>query len=191
MLVLGSDRMKKLLLSSGDIAAGKTTFSNKLSDRYKAVVFQKDTVKEILGDHIGFQNRAENKKLSVATMNILYHIFSNIAKTGSSIILESNFHEAEQEVLHAIANENGYQVLTLVLRGNTDVLYHRYLHRMNEENRHPVHLSTTLHIQSDFSKIAEQIRTGKIIGEAIEINATDFSYQDDEALFAKIDEFMN
>lgn len=183
--------MKKLLLITGDIAAGKTTFSNKLSDRYNAVVFQKDTVKEILGDHIGFQNRAENKKLSVATMNILYHIFSNVAKTGSPIILESNFHEAEQVRLHSIAEENGYQVLTLVLRGDADVLYQRYLHRMNEENRHPVHLSTTLHVQTDFLHIAEQIRTGKIIGEAIEINATDFSYQDDEVLFAKIDEFMN
>lgn len=40
--------MKKLLLITGDIAAGKTTFSKILSQRYCAAVFQKDTVKEIL-----------------------------------------------------------------------------------------------------------------------------------------------
>ncbi len=42
--------MKKLLLITGDIAAGKSTFSKILSARYSAAVFQKDTVKEILGE---------------------------------------------------------------------------------------------------------------------------------------------
>ncbi|MDE7206241.1 MAG: deoxynucleoside kinase, partial [Lachnospiraceae bacterium] len=58
--------MKKLLLITGDIAAGKSTFSKILSERYGVAVFQKDTVKEILGDHIGFHNREENKALSNA-----------------------------------------------------------------------------------------------------------------------------
>lgn len=183
--------MKKLLLITGDIAAGKTTFSNLLSTRYNIAVFQKDTVKEILGDHIGFQTRAENKKLSNATMSVLHHIFANIAKTGQSVIFEANFHVEEQRQMHAIAAENGYQVLTLVLRGNPDVLYQRYLHRMNEENRHPVHLSTSLHIQGDFLQIAKWIKSEEVIGTAIEIDATDFSYQSNAALLAKIDEFMN
>ena len=42
--------MKKLLLITGDIAAGKTTFSKILSAIYGAAVFQKETVKQILGD---------------------------------------------------------------------------------------------------------------------------------------------
>ena len=46
--------MKKLLLITGDIAAGKTTFSKILSKRYSAAVFQKDSIKEVLGDTIGF-----------------------------------------------------------------------------------------------------------------------------------------
>ncbi|MDE7478751.1 MAG: deoxynucleoside kinase [Lachnospiraceae bacterium] len=39
--------MKKLLLITGDIAAGKSTFSKILSKRYCTTVFQKDTIKEI------------------------------------------------------------------------------------------------------------------------------------------------
>lgn len=138
--------MKKLLIITGDIAAGKSTFSELLSKRYSIVAFQKDAVKEVLGDSIGFHNREENKRLSDATIEIMHHIFSKVAATGNSIILEANFHEAELKKLHAIAHENEYDVLTLVLRGDAEVLYERYLFRMNRENRYPVHLSTSLHI---------------------------------------------
>ena len=182
--------MNKLLLITGDIAAGKTTFSQILSERYHVAVFQKDTVKEILGDHIGFHNREENKKLSDATIAIMCHTFSQIAKTGNSVILEANFHEVEQQKLHEIARENQYEVLTLVLRGDEEVLYQRYLHRMNEEQRHPVHLSTTLHIREDFFRTAKYIRNEVVIGKMIEINATDFGYQSDAGLLKKIDAFM-
>lgn len=82
--------MRKLLLITGDLEAGKSTFSEILFKRYGIVAFQKEAVKEVLGDSIEFQNREENKRLS---------------------------DEAELKKLHAIANENQYDVLTLVLRG--------------------------------------------------------------------------
>lgn len=55
--------MKKLLLIMGDLATGKTTFANIFSKRYDTNVFSKDSVKELLGDTIGFSNREENLKL--------------------------------------------------------------------------------------------------------------------------------
>lgn len=182
--------MGKLLLITGDIAAGKSTFSEILSKRYQIAAFQKDTLKEVLGDTIGFHNREENKRLSDATIGIMCHIFSKVVVTGNSLILESNFHEAELEKLHAIANENQYDVLTLVLRGDAEVLYERYLFCMNEENRHPVHLSTSLHIKEDFIKTAEWIRTENVIGDTLLIEATDFSYQEDSVILNQIDSFM-
>lgn len=182
--------MKKLLLITGDIAAGKSTFSQILSERYRISAFQKDTIKEILGDFIGFRNREENKTLSNATIEIMCHIFSRIAITGSNVILEANFHEAELEKLHSIAAKNQYDVLTLVLRGDTDVLYHRYMHRMNEENRHPVHLTITLDVKEDFAKTAEWNRNEKAMGKTLAIDATDFSYQKDSAVLEQIDSFM-
>ena len=57
--------MKKLLLITGDLATGKSTFANILSKRYDTNVFFKDSIKEVLGDTIGFANREENKKLSI------------------------------------------------------------------------------------------------------------------------------
>lgn len=182
--------MKKLLLITGDIAAGKSTFSKILSERYQIAAFQKDTIKEILGDTIGFHDREENLKLSEATMGIFYHILKVTAVTANNLILEANFHEQELNRLHEIAEENHYEICTLVLRGEPEVLYQRYLNRMNHENRHPVHLSTTLDVKSDFIQCAKWIREEKITGTAIEVNATDFSYQSDKMLLDQIDRFM-
>lgn len=182
--------MKKLLLIMGDLATGKSTFANILSKRYDTNVFFKDSIKEVLGDTIGFSNREENKKLSSATMELMFFIFSEFGKLNKNLILESNFHTAELERLQKIAFENDYEVLTLVLRGDVEILYKRYLNRMQNENRHPVHLSTTLDVFDDFKGCTEYLRTEKILGNTMYINADDFSYQTDKKILAEIDEFM-
>ena len=147
-------------------------------------------LKEILGDTIGFHNREENKRLSDATIEIMCHIFSKVVITGNSLILESNFHEAELKKLHEIARNNQYDVLTLVLRGDAEILYDRYLFRMNEENRHPVHLSTSLHIKEDFIRTAKWIRNENVIGDTLLIEANNFSYQENLSILRQIDAFM-
>ena len=182
--------MKKLLLVMGDLATGKSTFANILSKRYDTNVFYKDSIKEVLGDNIGFSNREENLKLSRTTMELLLYICKEFGKLGKDLILESNFHEEELERLHKMASENGYQVFTLVLRGDVEILHKRYLYRMKNENRHPVHLSTTLDVFDDFKSYAKRAREEKIPGKTVWINADDFSYQTDKDILAKIDEFM-
>ena len=145
--------MNKLLQIMGDLATGKSSFAEILSRRYQTNMFGKDSIKEVLGDTIGFANREENLKLSKATMELMMFLFSESAKLNQSLILESNFHTAELECLHELAKKHGYEVLTLVLRGNVDILHQCYLYRMKNENRHPVHLSTTLDVYEDLRAI--------------------------------------
>lgn len=182
--------MKKLLLITGDLATGKSTFANVLSNRYEVDLFYKDSIKEVLGDTIGFSGREENKRLSNASMKLMYLIFDEFTRFNKDIILESNFHTNELEILHEIANEHGYDVLTLVLRGEIDILHKRYLNRIHDENRHPVHLSTTLDVYEDFKKFTIKSREEEIIGNLIQINANDFLYQNDFNLLNIIDDFM-
>lgn len=182
--------MKKLLLITGDLAAGKSTFAEFLSKRYGIIAFHKDTIKEILGDTVGFSDREENLKLSHATMELMMFLFGEFVKQGKDLILESNFHTGELERLHHIAGESGYQVLTLVLRGDIATLHGRYLHRIYKENRHPVHLSTTFDVFEDFKAYIEHSRKEEIPGEILAISASDFSYQNNQEVLAKLDEFM-
>ena len=62
-----------------------------------------------------------------------------------------------------MACENNYEVLTLVLRGNAEILHKRY---------------------------TEDSRKEEIFGDVISINADDFSYQTDEVVLKRIDEFI-
>ncbi|MBQ3078472.1 MAG: hypothetical protein IJN21_09205 [Clostridia bacterium] len=182
--------MRKLLLVTGDLAAGKSTFANILSDRYHANVFIKDTIKEVLGNTIGFANREENKKLSTATIELMVFLFSEFMKLDRDLILEANFHTAELQRLHQMASANHYQVLTLVLQGDVEILHKRYINRIQNENRHPVHLSTTLDVFDDFQKCTNYLRSAEIPSSALHICANDFAYQTDSAILSKIDQFM-
>lgn len=154
----------RLLLIMGDLATGKSTFATMLSKRYGVNVFQKDSIKEILGDSVGFSNREENLKLSRATMELMLFLYSEFAKLNKPLILEANFHKTELERIHEIAAANDYEVLTLVLRGDIDILHKRYLNRIYNENRHPVHLSTTLDVFDDFKEYTESTRKEAIDG---------------------------
>lgn len=182
--------MKKLLLVMGDLATGKTAFAGVLAKRYNANVFNKDSIKEVLGDTIGFSNREENLKLSKASVELMFLIFKEVARIDKDLVLEANFHAVELEHIHALAKENGYEVLTLVLRGDMEILHKRYLNRIYYENRHPVHLSTTLDIFEDFKAYTEVARKEEVYGNSIEIDANDFAYQQNKTLLSQIDEFM-
>ena len=90
--------------------------------------------------------------------------FSEFGKLDKKLFLESNFHTDELEKLHKIALENNYEVPTLVLRGDVEILHKSYLKRMHNENRHPVHLSTTFDVFADFKNYIESLRSEEIPG---------------------------
>lgn len=182
--------MGKLLLVTGDLATGKTTFATLLSKRYGINMFFKDSIKEVLGEHMGFADRQENLTLSKATVELMIFIYKEFCRLDKDLILESNFKEPELEKIHQLAKESGDEILTIVLRGDVNILHKRYLHRMNNENRHPVHLSTTLDVYEDFVAYIEKAREEKIPGTQLVVDADDFSYQSDEELLKQIDAFM-
>lgn len=182
--------MKKLLLVTGDLATGKSTFASKLGKRYGIVALYKDQFKEALGDTIGFTNREENLRLSVASAALMRMLFRGFCAVSSDLILESNFRQPELEALHKIAQEEGYQVLTLVLRADLDVLYERFVHRLYYENRHRVHASGGMEEYDTFVAYVTGQRNLQVPGKSILVQADDFAYQEDSILLNQVDSFM-
>ena len=182
--------MKKLLLITGDLACGKSTFGRILSKRYDTMMLCKDTFKETLGDTIGFSNREENLKLSKASVELMILLFAECAVLGKDLILEANFRTHELEALQALAEQAGYDVLTLVFRADIPLLHKRYLNRVHNENRHPVHVLAVLDVYEDFVEYITRAREEFVPGETLLVNADDFSYQTEETLLSKLDAFM-
>lgn len=182
--------MKKLLLIMGDLATGKSTFAGMLSRRYGVNVFYKDRFKEILGDTIGFSNREENLRLSAASAALMRMIFAEFCKLDKDLILKSNFRLHELEMLHKLADEHGYKVLTVSLRADLGILHKRFLHRLHHENRHAVHACGGFEDFETFKDYILRQRDLKIPGRVMELQADTFDYQQDAAVLAELDKFM-
>ena len=182
--------MKKLLLIMGDLATGKSTFAGILSRRYQIVALYKDTFKEILGDTLGFSNREENLRLSFASAALMRMIFTEFCKLNKNLILESNFRQAELEMLHEIAKEYDYEVLTVSLRADLNILHRRFLHRLYHENRHAVHACGGFEEFETFQEYVLKQRDLKIPGRVLELSADEFDYQQDPPVLAELDKFM-
>lgn len=182
--------MRKLILLTGDLACGKTTFSKILSKRYSIEAYNKDTIKEILGDTVGFSNREENLKLSHATIAIMTQIFKTNAPYGHDLILEANFHGQEIEDLQVIAKDYDFEIMILNFIADERVLFERFNYRIQNEHRHPVHQSAGLTSFEAFCEYIEKSRREVSLSECMTVDATTFDYQTDEALLKKIDMFV-
>ena len=177
--------MKKLILIGGVLAGGKSTFSHIIGERFSIPVVNKDRLKEILGDHIQTANREENKRLSVISFELMKYLATG---EGGAIILESNFKDYELDDL--IASIGGTEVMSIILDGDDAVLHSRFNKRLNE-NRHPVHKSQDFTRIEDFTEVLDELRRAEYPGEIIRVDCTDFSYQTDDNIFRKIEEFLS
>lgn len=181
--------MKKLILISGALATGKTTYSKILSNKYNLLLFNKDPVKEKLSDAIGFKDREENFKLSVGTFSVMAYFFDVVARKGEALILEANFHQNEIMILKDKALKYQYEVLNIILDGDEKILFERFSYRAHHENRHPCHLSGPV-TASSFASYLQENRKVEYFGKTININANSFSYQNDEKIFKEIENFL-
>jgi predicted kinase len=168
--------MKTIILVAGDLAALKSTIATKLSKDLKIVLLSKDTIKEVLGETIGYQNRSENLKLSTATFELMLHLSLNVLDVNDFVILESNFKDFEMQRLNEFLLKHQLSKCSIFLTGDFNVLYHRYVERQKE--RHEVHQSTGL---MSFETFLSSKRTFdlELYGEnAILVDTTKFSEHD-------------
>ena len=134
--------MQKLIVITGDLAAGKSTLAASLSERLGIPFITKDTLKEIACDIIGYQTREQNRLLSITATRDMIYFFKQCALVGNDLIVEANFRTDELVELRDLASQYDYQVILLVLTGDIPLLYQRFLDRL--PTRHIAHRSLNL-----------------------------------------------
>ena len=166
--------MNKTIIVSGYCATGKSTFSRKLSEMLKIPCFNKDTLKETMGDGLGSDGNIVFKKGSAATFRIMLYIAERFLNTGKTCILEGNFKVDEIEQVKALLDKYNSECLTFLFKGKFDILYNRYKNRDSTGKRHWVHQTA--------GETAESFEDGQIkngvgefgIDKIIDIDATYF-----------------
>ena len=147
--------MQRLIIITGDLAAGKSTLAMALSERYKIPFITKDALKEIACDIIGYSSREENRELSIVATGDMIYFFKQCALAKQDLVLEANFRTEELNELQSIANQYNYQVVLLVLTGDMPLLYQRFLDRL--PGRHIAHRS--IHLEDSYEKFAQYIES--------------------------------
>jgi predicted kinase len=176
-----------VVIVTGPPGTGKTTLAEKLAAEVRLPFFNKDGIKEILFDTLGWSDREWSKRLGHATYMVLYHIMERQLAAGASFIAESNFHVAfDTERFRALRARYAFAPFQINCVADGDVLYERFNARANSGERHPGHMDAM-----NLDEFEELLRRGRhdpldIGGAVYEVDMTDYEKIDYGALFAAV-----
>ena len=100
---------------TGHPATGKTSLAKSLSRVLHLPLLDKDSIKETLADVLGWSDYAWSRKLSRATMSLLYMLSERLASSGVDHILEANFDPQYADVhWHRLVSRNPIRVIQVL-----------------------------------------------------------------------------
>jgi dephospho-CoA kinase len=167
---------KKLIIITGYVAGGKTTFSLKLSKELNIPCFNKDLIKIELGKKIDVNNREDSKLLSETSFNIMMYILENFMKVGQPLIIESNFGYTNGANIKELLGKYNYQSLTYLFTGDLKIIHKRFVERDKSPERDKVNrINGLLDEYSVFESSIKPLGEFNIGDKIIKIDTTDFS----------------
>lgn len=164
-----------LVVVTGKPCTGKTAIANTLSEEYSLPLFSKDSVKEILFDTMGFDDRDLSKRYGVAAYALLDYLIEENLNRGRSLMVESNFNpDYDNEKFQNWQARYGAVVLQIVCETDGEVLFNRFADRARSQERHPGH--------NDLASLEEWkpiLTSGSLMpldieGEVIRVDTTSF-----------------
>lgn len=175
--------MSSIVIITGLPCTGKTTLGQFLSPRLGLPFLSKDAIKESLFDSIGWSDRAWAKKLGVAAYRIFDYFIEQTLRVDGSIILESNFKpQFDTSKFQRWQADYGFRAVQIECFANGDVLFERFKARALSGARHPGH--DDANNLDEFKTVLAPGKSGflNIDGRRIEVDTTDFSAVDYEAI---------
>lgn len=194
---------KTIVLLAGYPATGKSYLCQKILERMPQFhVVSQDDMKEELFDRYGFDNMEEKIQIEKESWKLYYKAMEEELKQGNSMISDYPFSDKQKGRIQTLAEQYHYQVVTLRLIGDLDVLFQRSLKRDLDPKRHLSHLVSKYHkgdVLTDRRK-ADCLVTYDIfmdrcknrgygtfvLGHLIELDVTDFTKIDYPAVIQEL-----
>jgi predicted kinase len=182
-----------IIFVSGIPAAGKTQLATELASRLRLPMIGKDPIKTLIWEklHIDPDSRAEKKAFGALAYDICFLLAEELMKAGYSFIFESNFTQASAAILVPLIEKYDYKTLTVVLDADMKTLHQRFLEREDCDDRHPgLKRGANFKDFEEFKRAAEKVRQFSVGGRRINIDTTDWSKVDYEAVLGEIKQIV-
>ena len=197
---------KTLILIAGPPATGKTYLVNLITEiQPKLYKITPDELKEDIADSKGFNNLVEKASLENIVWKAHYQAIDAYMMVGKKVILsEYPFSNKQKSQLNELAKKYSYDILTVRLVADFEVLWERRLKRDREEDRHLSHIMTHYHFGDtlDNRELADnqitKVEFQNIVdvrdynhfklGKLFEFNVSDFSKVDYSPLLSYLAE---
>lgn len=169
---------KSIIIITGELAAGKTSYGKKISRVLEIPFFSKDEIKELLYDSISCANLdyEAKRKLGASSYSIFYYIMEEQMKVGRTLIVESNFVKESVPIIKKLLNKYNYKSITIRFEGDLQILHNRFLKREYSTERHIGLVSNGVFDDfKNFEQTALKSKEFKINNNEILVDTTDFS----------------
>ena len=120
---------KNLIIITGQLAAGKTSYGKKISEELKIPFFSKDLIKEVLFDSFSDSNLdyESKRKIGASSYAVFYYIIEEQMKVGMPIIAESNFVKEYIPIIKKLLDKYNYDSITIRFEGDLQILHKCHL----------------------------------------------------------------
>lgn len=193
-----------IIVLTGMPATGKSTVCRALTREFGFPIVEKDAIKEQLFDTLGFSCYAEKRALDHAANAVVIHMVERILEAGGSAIVDNNFDTESGRKFSALLERYAPRCACVFLRGDLDVLHERYTKRDNSHQRHLGHvlqehyppregdsLYYTMTKDEFYEKFMKRgMDSFTCPGGRIEVDTTDFSRVDTEAIVAEVKKML-
>ncbi|MGM0218444.1 AAA family ATPase [Enterococcus sp. AZ126] len=185
--------MKKfLILLAGSPATGKTYLIQKIREQIPTLfLVTPDEGKELFADSVGFDTLVEKEQLEKKVWQFYYGVLTLYMDAGKQVIIsEYPFSDKQKNKLAQLADTYKYEIITIRLVADFEVLWERRKVRDIEPDRHLSHIMTHYHFsdrlddrskaddlitKDTFKKIIQTRKYDQFeLGEIHEFDVTDF-----------------
>ncbi len=148
------EHLPVVVIVTGPPGAGKTTLGRSLARDLGLPFLNKDGVKEVLFDQLGWDDGASSRRLGIASILVVFHVLERQLAAGRSAVVEMNFFP-EHDTPRFLSLRAAYPFVPYQIRCSADdeTLLTRYRERAESGARHPGHGA-----QADLHDLRERLR---------------------------------
>ena len=182
-----SKQKPQLIITTGRPAAGKSTLAKWLSKELGIPFFSKDNVREVLFESLGSKDRKWAQTLGRTSIDIMFYLAEMQFEAGCSVILDNSFDpslSASRFQALKIGKGMGRERVYFSLVAET--LLKKFRERAITGNRHQGHGDNDVLEDLRVYLGKEQSLVMDIGGTLIEVDTTDFSKVDYQAILNEV-----